>query len=304
MTAEVYAIVLNWNGYEDTAMCLESLRGINSASLNVIVVDNGSEDGSGEKLDENFPDIQVEYNSENEGFAGGMNTGIKTALAKGADYIWLLNNDTVIPEENQNDIVDRIIQPLKNRSNVVITSPVITRYDSNEVWFDEGKIDMKTLNSSHRGSDHKSTGDRDDLIFNDYIPLCCAMVDGEFIEEIGLLEERYFFYHEDIDLGLQTYQRGDSLATVTDFVVEHKVAQSAGGDLDPLHSYYAARNRILIYKKFSQTTSMARFWPSYVIWLVLLAGNRIVNFRLDGLLALFAGCIDGLQSNMGKGPYP
>lgn len=92
----VSIILLNWNSADDTIDCLNSLQSLDYENYSIIVVDNASSDGSIESISAAYPEIQILRNSLNAGFAGGNNVGIKFAIDKGTDYIWLLNNDTMI----------------------------------------------------------------------------------------------------------------------------------------------------------------------------------------------------------------
>ena len=102
---KVFIIILNWNGYQDTVECLQSVRRLTYPSCKVIVVDNGSSDGSAAKLKEEFKEVFYIENKENLGFATGNNVGISYALENGADYILLLNNDTVVEPMVLEDMV-------------------------------------------------------------------------------------------------------------------------------------------------------------------------------------------------------
>ena len=98
MNSKVSIIVLNWNNYNDSAECLESLNNIDFPNCEIILVDNASEDGSAERLKMNYPNISLIKNHDNYGYAKGNNVGIKQALKNGADYVLLLNNDTVVDQ--------------------------------------------------------------------------------------------------------------------------------------------------------------------------------------------------------------
>lgn len=299
----VYAVVLNWNGYEDTVACLNSIEGIDYPNFQTIVVDNGSNDGSGEKIEDSYPDISVLYNQENLGFSGGMNTGIRYAIDSGADYVWILNNDTIIPESL--NLIQRLISPLEESSSVGMTSPLIVRDGTDLVWFIEGKVNSSTLNAKHIGDGEPvdQVLDGQPLLDTDYVPLCAAMIDIDMIHSVGLLDERYFLYYEDVDYSWRARKDGYYFQTVTDVSVEHKVSQSTGQNLGPLNSYYAARNRILFWRKWGEY-GMLQFVLGYLLWLVLLTGNRILNLRIQGLKGLYWGVWDGLREIEGRGPYP
>ena len=92
----VYVVMLTWNQRGDTLECLESVEAIKYPAFRVVLVDNGSTDGTAEAVAGRFPAVEVVANPQNLGFAAGANVGLRYALQHGADYAFLLNNDTVV----------------------------------------------------------------------------------------------------------------------------------------------------------------------------------------------------------------
>lgn len=98
-------VTLNWNRKEDTIECLKSLLELDYANYEIVVVDNGSMDGSAQAIRQSFPNITVIENKENLGYSLGMNTGIKYALEQGVKYVLIMNNDTVIDKGALTELV-------------------------------------------------------------------------------------------------------------------------------------------------------------------------------------------------------
>jgi GT2 family glycosyltransferase len=121
----VAAIVLNWNNYEDTVEVVAGLDAIGYENLTVIVVDNGSTDNSTNRLENEFPEVEFIYNRENLGFPGGNNIGIREALDRGFDYLWLLNNDIVIPDDFD---LESLLLTVESYSLIDSVSPLLTEY--------------------------------------------------------------------------------------------------------------------------------------------------------------------------------
>jgi len=189
----VFAIVLNWNAYQDTSDCLDSLVEISYDDLRIVVVDNGSKDGSGNKIEEEYPSTEVIYNQSNLGFTGGMNTGIEFALENKADYIWVLNND--ITFSNQPEIVNSLTQPLELNEDIKMSSPLILESGTDNILFLNGEISMLTGNVTH--SDQflslSELNIQNQQLSTEHIPLACAMIDASLFNEIGILDDRYFY---------------------------------------------------------------------------------------------------------------
>src|SRR3990172_7762179 len=110
----VYIVVVNWNGWQHTVRCLDSLRRLDYPNYRVIVVDNGSTDGSRERIRAAHPDTELVEAEKNFGFGGGANIGIRAALDSGTDYVWVLNNDIVVEPHT----LDELISVAGSRSGV------------------------------------------------------------------------------------------------------------------------------------------------------------------------------------------
>jgi len=295
----VSIVVLNWNNYEDTAECLESLKKLSYPNYDVIVVDNGSTDNSGEYIEEEFTDIDVVFTGENLGFAGGNNIAIQKALAHGSQYIWLMNNDILISEEN---CLDDLVTTMETNNGIGIISSLILHYPkTEEVWFVEGKIDHKRGETKH---DNWYCGPHDidkGIIDNDYIPLCSALIRSEVFNEVGLLPERYFLYFEDVDYAMRVQQEEYRLATDTTTTIYHKVGGTSA-ESNPVRLYYLFRNRLL----WALTADIDRvqFTISYLQWMFNILRLRIGDRDLSDIKAVLLGALHGFLRKEGKGPYP
>lgn len=257
----VYVIVLNWNGASDTCACLASLQKINThdIELSVVVVDNGSTDESVEKINKEHPWATVLTLSENKGFSGGNNAGIRHALDHHADFIWLLNNDTVV---DTNALVP-LVDAFKEDSIGVAGSRIYfapgreyhhERYREKDrgrvLWYAGGIIDWNNMYASHRGVDEVDRGQYDTLVETPFITGCSMMVKRNVLEAIGFLDEYFFVYLEDVDFCLRAKARGFRLIYVPSSLVWHKNAGSSGVG-SALHQYYMTRNRLIVGMRYA-----------------------------------------------------
>lgn len=230
-------IVINYNNFDDTVDCIRSIyntKTSNNIRLNVFVIDNASVDGSDEKLKQ-LANITLLSSKCNGGFSYANNIGIKAALEMGADYFMFLNNDTVI-EEN----FFEIIMPQLEKDKVVV--PLIRYYASNDIWYAGGYIDYRRGTAIHYN----------DLESNhpiDFMSGCCCILSKEIIEKVGLWDESYFLYCEDIDYSLRLKQQQIKIELAEDAIVYHKVSASTGRD-SAFMTYYINRNRLFVIKKF------------------------------------------------------
>src|SRR5215213_2485085 len=125
MEPKVFIIILNWNGWQDTLECLASLNGLAYSSYEIVVVDNGSTDESEIRIREARPDITLLQTGSNLGYAGGNNVGIRYALEQGAEYVWLLNNDTVVHPASLRTLTSL----MQEDSRIAFLSPEMYYYD-------------------------------------------------------------------------------------------------------------------------------------------------------------------------------
>jgi len=143
----VFIVVLNWNNFPDTAECLRSLAKVRYPRYQVILVDNGSRDGSAEALEKEFPRVTLMRNPVNAGFAGGNNIGIKQALTLGADYVLLLNNDTTVSA----DFLDALIDFGQEHESAGILGPKVFYYSTPpHIWSMGARAPILTGPRSHR----------------------------------------------------------------------------------------------------------------------------------------------------------
>ena len=203
--ADVAIIVLNWNGREVTLACLESLVAATLGGATIWVVDNGSRDGSVEAIAERFPQVRLLALAENRGYAGGNNAGMRAALDAGARAILLLNNDTVVAD----DFLMPLIEVLNGDPRAAAVSSAIMRLDSPEVlqqaWSD---IHYGFGLHRRRGVNALPGEGYDQLRRVDAGIGCSMLVAGDALARVGILDEAYFAYHEEIDWCLRARKAG------------------------------------------------------------------------------------------------
>ena len=182
---KVAIIILNWNGLKDTIECLESVKKIDYPNYEIIVVDNASVDGSPEKLKELFPDITLIRNKENLGYAGGNNVGIRYALKNNAEYIFVLNNDTVVVDK---DILKILVKTANLYPDAGVFGPKICLYDEpNKIGFSPTYWDKRKCTFIL-----KKYYDYDEVVEIDDIRGCAIFFKREVVEKIGLFDSKFF----------------------------------------------------------------------------------------------------------------
>jgi GT2 family glycosyltransferase len=236
----IAAIVLNWNGWEDTAACVSGLLA-SGEKVTPVIVDNGSSDGSVRQLRARFPDVLVLEVGANLGYAGGNNRGLDYALEAGFEFVCVINNDTVVPPS----LMGSLKADVHGSDRAV--SPTIHRVDSGEVWF-AGAEPWNTLalpgHRLQRAPDGATT----------YLTGCCVFAHRDVWRRVGGFDERYFLVFEDSEWSVRAVARDVELF-VSASTLGHKVSASLGSRSD-LGSYYWTRNAIW----FLRTTRAQGLW--------------------------------------------
>lgn len=255
-------VIVNWNLKADTLECLASLKHLKltGMKLAVIVVDNASADGSVPAIRQKFPDVIVLENKKNLGFSGGNNIGIDFALKQGADFVWLLNNDTIVDPLALLALIDVV-----KRNGADIAGSKIYFYKGREfhreryqqgeagrvVWYAGGLIDWQNMYASHRGVDAVDVGQFDEITETDFVTGCSMFVSARVFKAIGRLDERFFLYLEDLDFCLRARLAGFKLFYAPKSLIWHKNAGSTSRPGNPLHEYYFTRNRLFIGMRYA-----------------------------------------------------
>jgi len=242
-SGRVSVIVLNWNGRDDTLECLESVRRIDYPDFDVVVVDNGSADGSVDAIRGRFPSVRVLETGKNLGFAGGNNVGIRDALGRNVEYVFLLNNDTVVDA----GVLRHLAVAAESTPEGGIFGAKIYYYLQRDLlWFAGGKWSEEESNFLHVGQHEIDDGKRyAELSETDYACGCAFFVKSEVFRAVGLLDERFFLTFEETDLCYRARRVGFKSYFVPAAKIWHKVSVSMGGEGSLLFTYFIARNRLL-----------------------------------------------------------
>jgi GT2 family glycosyltransferase len=292
-----YIIILNWNGLKDTMDCVESCRELLFPEFKIVVVDNGSTDGSETILRAELKDVTVVQTGANLGFAGGNNVGIRYALGEGAEYIWLLNNDTVV----DSDALSALIDVAASDDSIGVLGSKTFFYDNpDRLNTAGGSINWKTGQPSLIGYGEKDDGRFDKIREVDTVSGCSLFIKREVIEDIGLMDERFFLYFEETDWVVRAHRAGYKVVYVPGSKIWHKVSAAVGGHESPLMKYYMTRNNLLFMKNNADEKTYRHFLLNYLLNLMprelmrMLFKNknkRVLKAKamLLGLLHYFSG---------------
>ena len=267
---KVFVIILSWNVKKDTVETINSLlkSGINNFSLKIVVVDNGSTDGSAREIAKLFKTSKIKKGittklielDKNLGFAEGNNVGIRYSLDSKADYVVLLNDDTLVDSK----MLINLLAEIKKYKDAGAISPKIyfakgyefhKRYISSDlgkiIWYAGGNIDWDNVYGSNHGVDEVDVGQFDKVSETDFTTGCCVIFPRKVLTDVGLYDKRYFAYMEDADLSQRMKNAGWKVLYSPRAHLWHKVSQSSGIGSD-LNDYFLTRNRMLFGMRYAR----------------------------------------------------
>lgn len=231
-------ILVNYRQPALTEQTVASLRKADGfVRLAVYVIDNGSGDGSYERLRKSCADCIVLSTGSNLGFSGGNNVGVRAALESGVKWVLLLNNDT--------EVEPKFLEPLMSAvsdGRSLATARIVYASDPKRLWYGGGFIDRRRGGFYHETDDALATVPRP----VEFASGCCLLMPAEFLTKHGLLDESYFLYYEDAELCLRAAECGYVIRYVPQSVVRHHVSASTGGEESDLSVYYGTRNRLML----------------------------------------------------------
>lgn len=327
----VYVIILNWNGWRDTIACLESVLRLDYDNFCVVVCDNGSTDDSSTQIlnwasvemaarsqvdcimssvvngdgivagqfrtTKPNGDLTLLQNHANLGFAGGNNTGLKFALARGdCDYAWLLNNDTIV----EPDSLARLVEKMQASTGAGICGSTLLYFNERQTvqargasyskWFARARH-VGALASANEPIDEDACARK-----MDYVVGASMLVSKRFLEEIGLISEEYFLYFEELDWLLRA--RGKyGFAYASRSVVYHKEGATTGATTakkSRTGEYYGTRARILFTRKFYPYAL-----PTVLLAVTAAALVQALRGRYGNAHTILTAAVDGLRGRTG-----
>lgn len=292
MSHSVCVIVTAWNQVDRTIPCLESVQAQTYKNLFVLLVNNGSDDDTVEQVSAKFPTVKILNLPKNRGPTGGYNAGFRCALDRSFDYIFLLNNDTLLAP----DCVTELVAEADTTADIGLVMPKIYyAADPQRIWSIGGWANIWNLEIVRPADNLIDDGRWDEPADIDDAPFCAVLLSRTILTTVGLPDEGFFLYYEDLDFCLRARRAGFRLRLAPAAKVWHVVSASSGGSDSPGERYWMARSSIRYFRKHTH-----RFrWPIVIFWrtgsAVKTSLRLLVRRRYKSLRSYWRGLFDGLR---------
>jgi GT2 family glycosyltransferase len=294
--SKVAIIIVNWKQYELTKSCLFSLKKINCDDHQIILIDNESNQKELKSIKNQFENIVTFSNEKNLGFTGANNIGIKHAIKNEFEYVMLINNDT----EVEKNFINPLIDSLEKYKNLGAVQPLILNFSKTKKVWNAGGFLNKFFGYSYVNKN--TEGIKKNI---DWITGCCFFVRTEVIKKIGLLDDNFFAYYEDIDWSIRIKNAGYDLAFIESSVIYHHGSKSSQnqlneGTLSPFVHYFNIRNHLFLLRKNKDVFNFMGVLLFQFFKIISYSIYFIVRLRINKLNMVYKGLRDGLSKNIAQ----
>jgi hypothetical protein len=299
----MHIIILNWNGLEDTLVCLNSLTHLQTFGhpIHIVVVDNGSEINPIAILQQHYPKIKVIRLENNCGFAGGCNVGINHALSENTSAVLLLNNDTLVSD----DLLMKLCTDM-SLDNVAqlheLRAPVVwDMQDKSRITFAGGDINLATGAFTHRQCSEAHLQHMPQKINCDYVTGACLLIPRAVLDEIGQFDASFFAYCEDVEYCLRARQAHISRICIRDAKIWHNESASTRRNLNegthsPFKHYLLIRNQIWVVRHYANGAQKLLYFGLFLpARLLYYTAGFVIRQRWQKLRAVSRGVMDGIR---------
>ena len=285
MKKELSIITINYNGLKDTCALIESIPF--NDKMEVIVLDNASENNEAEQISSRFPFVKVIKSDKNIGFAGGNNLGIKSSSGK---YLFLINNDTYFKDFNVQALIDR----LDSDPNIGIVCPKIKfAWPPQPIQF-AGYTTLTniTIRNQAIGFGEEDHGQYETAHPTPYAHGAAMLIKREAIDKVGLMPECYFLYYEELDWSMMFTRAGYQIWYEPKCTIYHKESQATGQN-SPLRTFYITRNRLRLVKRNYHGLNK---WLSYCYLIGIVGSRNILHYLLLGRICHLKATLTGIRN--------
>lgn len=289
----VAVVVLDWNGGDDTLACVASVCASRWQPLDVLVVDNGSRQPVLAEVARRHPGVRTIANASNLGYAGGNNVGLRAALAAGADWVLVLNNDARL----EPGTIDELVAVARRDPRIAAVGARILRLEQpDRLWMAWGEVDYRQSLVQLVGVDQPDDGRFAAEHDADWVSGCAILLSRRALEAIGPFDEEFFAYHEEVDWCATAREHGFRVVWAPRAVVLHRGQASSGGSaFVSRRQYLTARNMVRFVRKHGSARERLRFALWFGAMLPLSWVKRRLRGEQEGVRLKFEGALDALR---------
>jgi GT2 family glycosyltransferase len=283
-------VIVNWNLKEDTLKCVRSLLEAGATPGKMIVVDNGSTDGSSEALEEAFRGaVKVIQSDRNLGFSGGYNLGIWQALQTGAKWVLMINNDTWVAP----DFLENLCSTAEAYPQYALFGPMILYATQPErIWFLGDRLIPGLLSTRSMDKNRVARNIYPSILQVDFLNGCAILIRTQIFQEIGFFDENLFMYGEEVDFCWRARQAGFRLAAIPAARMWHKVSASANRE-QSRSRYLRTRNQTHFYRKYGHHLQIPPMLVFTFLRLIKISVGDLLQGRQMLIPPMVHGWIDG-----------
>jgi GT2 family glycosyltransferase len=298
--ATTTVVIVAWNEVQKTLDCLATVAALNPPARRVLLVDNGSAPPLAAAVAARFPTVEVLRLPDNRGFAGGYNAGITRALDGGAAAVLLLNNDTLVPP----DLLTHLAAGLAVSDEIgLVTAKIVYAAEPQRIWTVGANLNV-FLDLKDGGQGQIDTGQWAAPRDVEFAPFCAILVRREVFESVGLLDEGFFLYYEDMDYCRRARRAGWRVRLSPAAVVRHDVSASSGGRDSPLERYWMAQSSGRYFRKHGRGPRLLLIVPFRLASALKTSLRLLPAGKRDALRAYWRGLWIGWRTGRATTPPP
>jgi GT2 family glycosyltransferase len=287
----VGVVVITWNQCNDTLECLTSIFRMAYPRLFVVLVDNASTDGTGAAVATQFPQVECITNQTNRGFAAAVNQGIERAIKRDAEYLFVLNNDTVVDSM----ALHHLMQYATDDAVGMLVPKIYYFAQPQMIWSVGAGLNGLTFETRGDIRGVEDNGQWESVVERKHVTACALLLPRRVVEKIGVLDERFFYYYDDADFSLRVHEAGYRTLLVPQAKVWHKVAQASGGVDTPYQRYWMGRSSVLYFRKHVHSWRWLIVGPYRLGSAIKTTIRLLAHRRLAAIKAYWHGLYDGLM---------
>lgn len=301
MNPFVCVLITAWNEVEKTVACLETAVAQTYPNFTILLVDNGSQQPLLAAISERFPQVETLRIAHNLGFAGGYNRGLLQALLDEYDLFFLLNNDTLLAP----DCIEALVDAYQQTPDVgLVTAKVYYAAEPKRIWTVGNTVSPWVLDITGGGDKQIDTGQWENPRDIDFVPFCAVLLSRTLLEAVGLLDEQFFLYYEDMDYCRRARLAGFRLRYAPQAKLWHVVSASSGGRDSPLERYWMAQSSGRYFRKHGRGWHMLLIIPFRLASALKMTLHLMIKLRGRALAAYWLGLLRGWGNGRATTPPP